>query len=94
MNKKKRKHIKKLRFTDEQREEIIFETLRYLVDMTVKTFPGMTYRELYQRKIHYDIQIILEDLDFCFRESLKDSYKEIKKDARKSVNNFLKSLEE
>ena len=83
---------KKLHFKQKKREQIILDLLKSLVNATIQTFPHLTYRELWQGRIGHDVKEILEDLWFCYSESLREAVRDERKYAKKQVKKLLRSL--
>ena len=83
---------RKLRFKKKKREEILLDLLKSLVDATIESFPLLSHRELWRGRIADEVKEILEDLWFCYSESLREAVRDEKKFAKKQVKRFLRSL--
>ena len=83
---------KKLHFNNRKKEQILLELLKSLVEVTRETFPHLTHRELWHGRIGHEVKEILEDLWYCYSESLREAVREEKKYAKKQVRKLLKSL--
>ena len=83
---------RKLRFKKKKREEILLDLLKSLVDATIESFPLLSHRELWRGRIADEVKEILEDLCFCYSESLRDAVTEERRHAKKQVRKLLRSL--